>query len=342
MSLVAAVLGTLLFLSQLSTYMSPTVVDHVAVDTGVGEKLRINFNITFYALNCAEANLDAMDVAGEQQNDVDHDLIKERLDQDGKVIGEAFQHRLDDEEEIAPLPADYCGPCYGAAAEEECCNSCDDVRAAYVKKGWNTAHLERNTEQCRRESRHPAVVAKEGEGCRISGFLLVNKVAGNFHVALGDSTERDTRHIHQFNPSDIESYNASHRINHLSFGEVYPGMKNPLDDRKHIVENGYGVFQYYIKVVPTIYENDWETIRTNQYSATDQFQAGNVNGVQQAVLPGVFFVYGLSPFMVRVTEQSMSFLQFLTGVCAIVGGVFTVAGIVDSCLHASGVGGRKR
>lgn len=36
---------------------------------------------------------------------------------------------------------------------------------------------------------------------------------------------------------------------------------------------------------------------------------------------------------VNVVEQHRSFLHFLTNVCAIVGGVFTVAGILDSTVY---------
>lgn len=34
-----------------------------------------------------------------------------------------------------------------------------------------------------------------------------------------------------------------------------------------------------------------------------------------------------------MTEERSTFLHFLTSVCAIVGGVFTVAGILDSLLY---------
>jgi hypothetical protein len=48
---------------------------------------------------------------------------------------------------------------------------------------------------------------------------------------------------------------------------------------------------------------------------------------------GVFFMYDLSPIMVKFTETKKSFAHFLTGVCAIIGGVFTVAGLIDSFLY---------
>ena len=50
---------------------------------------------------------------------------------------------------------------------------------------------------------------------------------------------------------------------------------------------------------------------------------------------GVFFMYDLSPMMVQLTEHKKSLAHFLTGVCAIVGGVFTVAGMVDGMLYHS-------
>ena len=49
----------------------------------------------------------------------------------------------------------------------------------------------------------------------------------------------------------------------------------------------------------------------------------------------VVFKIDFSPIMVRITETHLSLLQFLTGLCAIVGGVFTVAGMVDSTVYQS-------
>ncbi|KAK8664220.1 hypothetical protein V6N13_084018 [Hibiscus sabdariffa] len=51
----------------------------------------------------------------------------------------------------------------------------------------------------------------------------------------------------------------------------------------------------------------------------------------------VFFFYDLPPIKVTFTEHDISFLQFLTNVCAIVGGVFTVTGIIDWCIYHDGV-----
>ena len=32
----------------------------------------------------------------------------------------------------------YCGSCYGGELPESgCCNTCEEVREAYIKKGWS-------------------------------------------------------------------------------------------------------------------------------------------------------------------------------------------------------------
>jgi hypothetical protein len=61
---------------------------------------------------------------------------------------------------------------------------------------------------------------------------------------------------------------------------------------------------------------------------TPDFLAGQRQH-QQAVLPGIFFVYDLSPFLVEVVRSRVPFLHYFTKVCATVGGVFAVMGVVD-------------
>ena len=52
-------------------------------------------------------------------------------------------------------------------------------------------------------------------------------------------------------------------------------------------------------------------------------------------MPGVFFSYELAPVMVKYTEKEKSFGHFATGLCAIIGGVFTVAGLIDKIFYTS-------
>jgi hypothetical protein len=116
----------------------------------------------------------------------------------------------------------------------------------------------------------------DDEGCNLSGFIHVNKVAGNFHVALGESVVRDGRFIHQFQPQDAPKFNTTHTVHSLSFGKEYPGMPpNPMDGVSKLAdeEQGTGLYQYFIKLVPTVYEKkSGGSIVTNQFSYTERFR----------------------------------------------------------------------
>ena len=108
---------------------------------------------------------------------------------------------------------------------------------------------------------------------------------------------------------------------------------NPLDGAQAVVKDGSGVFQYYVKVVPTTYQfASGLSLDSCQYSVTDQFKSAH-DPAAGFVLPGVFFIYDISPIMVRFTEKRPSLAFFLTSLCAIVGGVFAVAGIIDGILY---------
>jgi outer membrane receptor for Fe3+-dicitrate len=95
------------------------------------------------------------------------------------------------------------------------------------------------------------------------------------------------------------------------------------------------MFQYYIKIVPTRYVKvDGETMNSNQFSVTKHKKVISImNG--ESGMPGIFFQYELSPLMVKFTERQRSFGHFATNVCAIIGGVYTVAGLIDTLLYYS-------
>ena len=51
--------------------------------------------------------------------------------------------------------------------------------------------------------------------------------------------------------------------------------------------------------------------------------------------PGAKFTFDLSPMTIVMTTQTIPFYHFVTSLCAIVGGVFTVVGMFDSALFAT-------
>ncbi|KAI3920012.1 hypothetical protein MKW98_001268 [Papaver atlanticum] len=339
-TIVSSVVMLLLFLSELRLYLRASAETKLVVDTSRGETLRINFDVTFPSLACSMLSVDAMDISGEQHLDIRHDIIKKRIDSHGNVI-ESRQDGIGAPKIEKPLQRHggrlehnetYCGSCYGAeVSDEDCCNSCEEVREAYRKKGWGLGNPEL-IDQCKREGFFQQIKDEEGEGCNIYGFLEVNKVAGNFHFAPGKSFHQSNVHVQDLLAFQKDSYNISHKINKLSFGEYFPGAVNPLDGVRWMQEVPNGMYQYFIKVVRTVYTDiSGHTIQSNQFSVTEHFRGAGYG--QSRSIPGVFFFYDLSPIKVTFTEGHVSFLHFLTNVCAIVGGVFTVSGIVDSFIY---------
>ena len=407
------------------------MTQYIHTTNSLGKRMRVNLNITFPALHCNDVHLDVIDVAGDSQLEISDSMFKQRLSiKDGsprstaKIAAEANIKAEEDKkyrEAVAKkIPENYCGPCYGAHQKEgDCCNTCDDVLSAYKKKRWNENAVQPLAEQCIREGRGKNEPKKMtgGEGCNLSGHFTVNRVAGNFHIAMGEGVDREGRHIHQFLPEDRINFNASHVVHELSFmddeygdvigGSSDNGKKKFKTEMNKVGINGEksmngvdkvvtedtgttGLFQYFIKVVPTTYKGDIiddlgipsndnvpKILETNRYFYTERFRpligevheeailsgdpdrgmagahvGGKTGGTlhekmehhdsQNAVLPGVFFVYEIYPFAVEVTKNSVPFMHLWIRIMATVGGVFTLMSLIDGVLYSREKKGGRR
>lgn len=318
-SVVTALVASLLFVTELSTYMSTAVTHHVKVDTEIAETLQINLRIDFPAMRCGAAMLDVMDVAGEQQINVDMGLWKRRMAPDGSWIGDEYldHHRVDP---------------HSAMREVVLPNG---MRIMRQLPAGQEGHAHGHGHGAKDDAADPS---RDGEGCQLHGSIRASKVAGNIHVALGASHKSGGRHVHHFQYRDAEKFNTTHTIRELSFGAAavrgVPGVGSPLEGVTRTVERGAGHYQYFLKIVPTDYDAPNGTrVSTHAYSVTEQSKMMDLGNGQPGKIPGVFFVYDLSPFRVTVGHAGQPFADFVISVCAIIGGAVTIASLVDGALY---------
>jgi hypothetical protein len=244
-----------LFFSELRTFLTTEKVEAMEVDDAAaggwragkevtGKSMRINFDISFPATPCGMLSLDAMDASGAASVDVIHNVFKRRLDAAGYPIGEgqkagdlgavrSMEELVKEKKKaiaegrpVARVVDGACGDCYGAGAEGQCCNTCEEVREVYRKKGWQLQM--KGVTQCEQEGFYGDVSAQLGarEGCNAYGSLEVPKVPGSFHFGPGPSLQYSYQTINDLVAFAYNSFNVTHRFNAvycfsmLSFNET--------------------------------------------------------------------------------------------------------------------------
>ncbi|XP_066975721.1 endoplasmic reticulum-Golgi intermediate compartment protein 1-like [Macrobrachium rosenbergii] len=165
------------------------------------------------------------------------------------------------------------------------------------------------------------------DGCIFEANFLINKVPGNFHVSTHSAQEQ---------PENID---FAHVIEEVRFGSKIenpnvPGNFNPLYGRAKIDGNSLESHDYVMKIVPTIYE-DLSGKQTISYQYTYAYRSYISFSHGGRVVPAVWFRYDLTPITVKYHEKRQPFYTFITAICAIIGGTFTVAGIIDSFIFTA-------
>lgn len=167
-------------------------------------------------------------------------------------------------------------------------------------------------------------------GCLFEARFQINKVPGNFHLST---------HSVDVQPDE---YDFAHVIHEISFGSKIKKISrknfrssfNPLKERSKLDGSNLESHEYIMKIVPTTYEDLGGTMLV-AYQYTYAYRSHISFGHGGRVVPALWFRYDLNPLTVRYHETRPPFYHFLTTVCAIVGGTFTVAGIIDSCLFTA-------
>ncbi|XP_078484952.1 endoplasmic reticulum-Golgi intermediate compartment protein 1 [Ciona intestinalis] len=172
------------------------------------------------------------------------------------------------------------------------------------------------------------VPTHDGNGCLFTSRFQINKVPGNFHVSTHSAR------------SQPDNPDMTHEIKELRIGDnmVIPGVKsqsfNALEGKTTFDKHPLSSHDYIMKIVPTVYESIDGNLRY-LYQYTNAYKDYIAYGHGQRVMPAIWFRYEMTPITVKYTERRKPFYHFITMVCAIIGGTFTVAGIIDSMIFSA-------
>ncbi|KAK7869111.1 hypothetical protein R5R35_006582 [Gryllus longicercus] len=303
LSLVTMILMAALVISEIKYFLSNRVVFKFSPDTDFDAKLKINVDLTV-AMPCAVVGADILD------------STSQNVLQFGSLEQEDTWFELDYHQRTH-----FDGMRYANSYLREEFHAIQDLL-------WNSQQTTLFGDMMKRSSNPPY----DPDACRIFGSLVLNKVAGNFHITAGRSLALPRGHVHISTFMSDSDFNFTHRIHRFSFGDPSPGIVHPLEGDEKIATQNMMLFQYFIDVVPTEVETFLTQVNTYQYSVKDHERPIDHNKGSHGI-PGIFFKYDVSALKVRVSQQRDSFGQFLVRLCASVGGLYVTSGLINSLIQ---------
>ena len=175
------------------------------------------------------------------------------------------------------------------------------------------------------------------EGCKLKGFFYVDAVPGTFQITSGYYGTI----IQRLANERVLKFNSQHKIRQISFGEfnrkeIWSNYGRNIAKLSYLLNNikkndkNAKIHQYYLKIVPTKFLT-YSSKEINNYQYTYNYFAENA----MHEMPALYFRYDLSPITVEYKQYKETFLNFFINICAIIGGVFTITGIIDAIIHKS-------
>ena len=190
---------------------------------------------------------------------------------------------------------------------------------------------------------HHSWVDAEHPGCQLAGHLLLDRAPGNFHIQARSPHHDLVPHM----------TNVSHIVHHLSVGEPFAERlmeENSIipaqvrDKLKPMNGNAYVTFElheahhHYIKIVTTNVEGLRRGNR--EFKAYQILENSQLSFYRNDVVPEAKFMYDLSPIAVTYEWESRTWYDYVTSIMAIVGGTFTVVGMLESSISKVSSGTR--
>ena len=202
-------------------------------------------------------------------------------------------------------------------------------------------------DQIRRQKRrmHHAWIDEEHPGCQLSGHLLLDRAPGNFHIQA-----RSTQH-------DLAPHmtNVSHVVHSLYIGDpmahirIQEGKANvpedvktkvaPMDDNVYVTQDLHEAYHHYLKVIST--NIDGLRVGKRDLRVYQIVENSQLAYYRNDIVPEAKFIFDLSPISVSYRQTSRTWYAYMTSLMAIIGGVFTIVGMMESSIYAAMAAARR-
>ncbi|THD20420.1 Endoplasmic reticulum-Golgi intermediate compartment protein 2 [Fasciola hepatica] len=310
-TIVTLIIACILVIFEVKNYLQPRYVYSYEVDPDFTSEIRINIDLTV-ATKCQHTSLDVLDTTGSSMESKGQVHYRDTIFELNKVQRRRFERRR---RVVQVLRSQY--------------HTLHDL----LWKRENllfSSHLDSTDLESLPELQ--AINPDHLNACHMKGTLYVRKVAGNMHIIPGRPiTGLGGTHIHIAPFTSVSEVNFSHRINHLSFGELMPNRVDPLEAVEQISLTNWDSFHYKVDIVPTRVAYMFSTSDTYQYAATIKNRTANSSSNRRNI-PGIFFSYDTFPLLVKVTETRDLLGTFLARLAALAGGLFATVGLIRQAL----------
>jgi hypothetical protein len=173
------------------------------------------------------------------------------------------------------------------------------------------------------------------EGCRLRGYIEVGRVTGNFHISFHVAHDLIARLPRTYLPK----LKFNHVINHLSLGS---------EDLTNLIESDFGAqdimnydgisaedefvptkHEYFLKIIPVQFVNELNGKKINAFT----YSLNHNRGRFHAPFGAIYFRYSFEDLTMRYTKVDKSIASLVVSLCAILGGIFTVLGLVNKVVN---------
>jgi thiol-disulfide isomerase/thioredoxin len=198
------------------------------------------------------------------------------------------------------------------AEEKHWAESLNRTRHHHQKHGWD-------------QKKHP--------GCQISGKLLLNRAPGNFYIQAyspyHDLVPHMTNVSHEIHSLVVSPSNRKLLKRH-QLPVNFEKDNRPFDGNVYVTEHLHEAYHHYIKLV-SVNGDEYQVMQSTQLA---QYRSDQV--------PEAKFIIDLAPIAVQYRLKKRPLYEYISSLLAIIGGTFTVVGLIESAVGAAARGVSRR